>query len=74
MAARILLSVLAFGGAGLALRVGRAWIVLSVAVAAFGTLWDVAAATRELGCEANLIASTCSISSDLAIPNSQLEC
>lgn len=55
MVARILLGVLAFGGAGMALQVGGAWIVLSLALAAFGTLLVLAAATREPGCEVNLI-------------------
>ena len=55
MVARILLGVLAFGGAGLALRVGGAWIVLSLGLAAFGTLLALAAVMREPGCEVNLI-------------------
>ncbi|HEV2297663.1 MAG TPA: hypothetical protein VGR72_04005 [Candidatus Acidoferrales bacterium] len=53
--ARILLSLLAFGGATLALRAGGPWIVFSLALAAFGTLLGLAAVMREPGCEVNLI-------------------
>lgn len=53
--ARFLLGLLAFGGSVLSLRAGGAWSILSLALAAFGTLLCLAAVMREPGCEVNLI-------------------